>query len=458
MKLLFVAGQLNRIVEHYHFKSFDLYPSGPLFLSNLPAYWSEVNPNVDAVLVLDEGSMGSSSTSRQEWLTLLSQMETAIGAPQIIAITRDRDVERYLQSLMPRFKLLSVEFSNDIRVTIEFISQAVLSNVEVKSRRVQAEASAAEVKTNRLSEPEHAQEKKSSFLDRLLKKNKNVTERTATDALTKQLEKISRGMSRVVAVTGHRGSGVTSTVVNVASEASKRGLSTIIIDLDIQYRTMNMYFNSFHERTKKDDVIHASLIRTLARPQDYTTTTYQIKDNLWLTSLGYDFKDRLLVEQFYNAAKLISLLSLLRSKFNLILLDMPLDLCEPFHDILIHIDTFGLCVPNNIYAVLNTLKNMEAVLDNETIAYLNAKSRLVVTQYNDRSRFQQEQFTPEAVSRVMTSGLLDSFMYETKVAGFVPYSQEFDGQIEADMPIVHTSKEHEHAFGSILLRLMEGTS
>ncbi|WP_195571409.1 AAA family ATPase [Paenibacillus sp. 1001270B_150601_E10] len=456
MKLLFVAGQMNRMIEGYHFKSFDFYPSGSLFLSDLPAYWSEVNPKVDAVIVMDEGAVGSSSSTRQEWLALLSQMETAVGTPMVLSITRDRALERYLQSLMERFSFLQVEHSNDIRISKEFITQSILRHIEVRSNTTQAVPTAP--RSNPFTESDPVKEKKSSFLDRLLKKSKNVTERTATDPLTKELEKISRGMSRIVAITGHRGSGVTSTVVNVASEASKRGLSTIIIDLDIQYRTMNMYFNSFHERTKKDDMINASLIRTLARPQDYTTTTYHLKDNLCLTSLGYDFKDRLLIEQFYNSAKLISLLSLLRSKFNLILLDMPMDLCDSFRDILIHIDTFGLCVPNNIYAVLNTLKNMEVSLDNESIAYLNAKSKLVVTKYNDRSRFQQEQFTPESVSNVMTSGLLEPFMYETKVAGYVPYSQEFDGQIEADLPIVHTSKEHEHAYGSILLRLMEGTS
>lgn len=133
-------------------------------------------------------------------------------------------------------------------------------------------------------------------------------------------------MSRVVAVTGHRGSGLTSTVVNLAHEASKRGLSTMIIDMDAEYRSMNMYFGRFHEQSNKYDEMSASLIRTLARPQDYMTTACSIKDNLWLTALGYSFQDRRLMDQFYTSDKLVGLLSLLRTKFNLVLLDMPLDL------------------------------------------------------------------------------------------------------------------------------------
>ncbi|MFD1775287.1 hypothetical protein [Paenibacillus rhizophilus] len=50
-----------------------------------------------------------------------------------------------------------------------------------------------------------------------------------------------RGIGRIVAVTGHRGCGITSTAVNVASEAGKRGLSALIVDMNIDYRSANMY-------------------------------------------------------------------------------------------------------------------------------------------------------------------------------------------------------------------------
>jgi septum formation inhibitor-activating ATPase MinD len=278
----------------------------------------------------------------------------------------------------------------------------------------------------------------------------------ATDRLTKEIENISRGISRIVAITGHRGSGLTSTAVNIACEAGKRGLRTVIVDMDVEYRSTNMYFSRFHEQSQRHEDISASLIRSLARPQDYMTTAFNINDNLWLISLGYSFHDKRLMEQFYNNNKLIGLLSVLRTKFNLVILDMPLDLFRTFRESMIHMDMFGLCVSNNLHSILSTLRNVEVVLDQEAASYLNAKSKLIVTRYNDRSRFQREILTPDKVSEVMTSGLSDRFTYEISVAGSVPYSNDFDSQIESDVPVVNANADYESAYGNILLRLMEG--
>lgn len=135
---------------------------------------------------------------------------------------------------------------------------------------------------------------------------------------------------------------------------------------------------------------------------------------------------------------------------------MPLDLCKVFREALIHIDVFGLCVPNNLYAVLSTLRNVDVMLDQESASYLNAKARVIITKYNDRLRFQNDIFIPEKVNEVLSSGLSDSFTYEMKLAGYVPYSSEFDTQIETDVPLVSSSVQYEQAYGNILLRLMEG--
>ena len=56
----------------------------------------------------------------------------------------------------------------------------------------------------------------------------------------------------------------------------------------------------------------------------------------------------------------------------------------------------------------------------------------------------------------MTSGLSKHFTYPITSAGIIPFSQEFDLQIERDIPIIYTAKDFEEAFGNILLRLMEG--
>ena len=57
---------------------------------------------------------------------------------------------------------------------------------------------------------------------------------------------------------------------------------------------------------KKMKHINASLIRTLAKPQNYMTTAFNIKKQLMVgTSLGYEFSDHNLIDKFYNSQKLI---------------------------------------------------------------------------------------------------------------------------------------------------------
>lgn len=286
-------------------------------------------------------------------------------------------------------------------------------------------------------------------------KSKQQEKDVSIKELNESFKNISKDISKIITITGHRGSGVTSSVVNLADIAAKQGFNTIIVDMDIDYRSTNMYFNSFHEKTKKDEEINASLIRTLAKPENYMTSAFNIKNNLWLTSLGYKFSDANLIDKFYNSLKLIGMLTVLRNKFNVIILDMPLDLLKNFKEALIHIDVFGLCVSNNLYSILSSLRNMEVAFEKEHISYINVKSKLLITKYNNRARFQDKIFTQEKVCELISSGLSEHFTNQISSAGVIPYSQEFDLQIEKNTPVINTVKDFEETFGNILLRLIK---
>ncbi|GGH10958.1 AAA family ATPase [Paenibacillus segetis] len=457
MRLLLATGGIHQIIIEYSVKKVDVVNDKQLSLVEIPDFIHSSNISLDAILLTDEALSQQDGQNRKDMIFLLEWLaNNQRSNVQVLIITSDMWRSKELESLgsqYSKFKVLSCDY---IRVPIALYKQAFELLLDRSQLSGQFRGEPSGISTS-ASIPTVA-ERKPSFFERLKPKPKNESVRTATDQLTKDLEKVSRGMSRVIAVTGHRGSGLTSTVVNVAAEASKRGLSVMIIDMDIDYRSTNMYFNHFHDQTKRNEDINASLIRTLARPQDFMSTAYNLKDNFWITGLGYEFSDRMRLDQFYNSGKLVGLLSILRNKFNIIILDMPLDLLKQFKETMIHMDVFGLCIPNNLYSILSTLKNIEVILDKESIGYLNAKSRVVVTKYNDRARFQGDIFSPERVSEVLSSGLLETFTYDMKVAGHVPYSNEFDAQIEADVALVNTSRDYEHTYGNILLRLLEGAS
>lgn len=295
---------------------------------------------------------------------------------------------------------------------------------------------------------------KKTFFSRFRGISKDVIE--PTDLLTKEIGKISRGISRIIGITGHRGSGITSTTVNLAFEAQKMGLSSIIIDLDVEFRSMNMYFSAFNEIASKDEVMKASLVRMLAKPYEYMSNSYCIKDDLWLTSLGYSFDDKKLIDRFFTANYIISMISLLRSKFNMIWIDLPMGILSKFPELLSHIDCFGLCVNNNLYSIISTLRNIEVSLESDHGRYLNSKAKLICTKYNHNSKFDDDFLTAEKVAKVLSSGLSEVFIYEPKVAGELFYDETYDEQIEKDIPIVNQKQNFEKMMDVVLLRLIEG--
>ncbi|WMT42030.1 AAA family ATPase [Paenibacillus sp. D2_2] len=456
MKLLVVAGGFHRMVRDNFPKKIDFFNSEGLELGDLKEFVLEEMPKVDSVLITDEAFSYRLGQDREHLAYFLEWVKDGPRSEiPVIVITRDRMKVNDLASLSSRYTNLRIVTIDKIRIPWNVIQFELEATSKKQSSQIHNDSKPVS-KNQTPVQADSETNVRRSFFDRFRSKPESETKLEGTDRLSKDLANISRGISRIIAVTGHRGSGVTSTIVNLAHEAAKRGLSTIIIDMDTEYRSMNMYFDRFHERTNKEEQMSASLIHTLARPQDYMTTAFNIKDNLWLTSLGYSFHDRKLIEQFYNNEKLIGLISVLRSRFNLVLLDIPLDLFRHFKETMIHIDVFGLCVPNNLHAVLSTIRNVEVVLDQEKATYLNAKAKVIVTQYNDRSRFQDQLFTPDKVSEVLTSGLSEYFRYDMRMAGAVPYNSGFDSQIETDVPLTNTGAEFERAFGQMLLRLMEG--
>ncbi|TYQ16055.1 UNVERIFIED_CONTAM: septum formation inhibitor-activating ATPase MinD [Acetivibrio alkalicellulosi] len=440
MRILLIAGRMHDIVKCYKSNEINIINDEFLFINNTIEYLDKIELLPQALLVNDEAFLEGNVNDFANLLGCLN--EKGIKDIPIIFVTRNYYKVFELNDLKEKYRNIQIVVSHHLRIPV-FLYKQIYRQLN--------EGTKLEAKKEKITT-----KKKTSFLDRFKSKPKPQKELEATDQLTKQLNNISRSLSKIVAVTGHRGSGVTSSVVNVASEAAKRGLSTIIVDLDIDYRSSNMYFSKFNEYTKKDEDINASLIKTLARPQDYITTAFNISENLWLTSLGYDFWDKKLINQFYNSIKLIGLLSVLRNKFNLIILDIPLDLFNNFKETLVHIDVFSLCVSNNLYSILSTLRNIEMVFDKENARYVNAKTKVLVTKYNDKSRFQGEIFTQDKVCEIISSGLSEYFVYEVTSGGSIPYSEDFDLQIERDVPLVYTGTDFEKAFGNILLRLMEG--
>ena len=461
MRVLILAGTAHGYITAHIADPWTTMNDAGLRVRDTAGYLQNLTiPGPEAIVITDEGLPDGLAADKESVHTLLEHLSQTREDTLVIILTRDPGHREAWSLLARQYPKLSVLEYHTPRLPIALLKQALAQLADRQRNKGRGSNSQNhDIRSAQASgnEPAELKGKKRSFLDRFRSKGKDAEAVQSTDPLSRELSNISRGMSRVVAVTGHRGSGLTSTAVNLAAEAAKRGLNTILVDMDAEYRGLNLYFSGFDEQARKDEHLGSSLIRMLAKPQDYRNNAFPVQGNLWITTLSYGFQDQRAIQQFYTSEKLAGLLSALRNNFNLVVLDLPLDAMRQMESALIHMDTFGLCVPNNLYSVLSTLRNIELVLDRDSAAYLNAKTKVIVTRYNHSSRFHGDLFTPEKVGELLGSGLSDSFRFEPALAGYVPASAEFDQQIESDIPIVNSGPEFERAFGTILLRLMEGS-
>jgi len=119
---------------------------------------------------------------------------------------------------------------------------------------------------------------------------------------------------KVIVVTGCRGAGATSTAANLAIESSAQGLSTILVDMDIQYRGVNLYFPKFGDEVEYNPDLSYSLVRCVIKPDSYDINSCRINDNLFVTTLAYSIssKDKLL--EIIDLKKLSAFINFLRLK------------------------------------------------------------------------------------------------------------------------------------------------
>ncbi len=397
----------------------------------------------DRIIILDEGI-------DQKLETLDSQLMKIHDVYNIKIVIITRNLE-----LKIRAKYADVKFFEKLRISyVEYIDMIdeiikIKDKVEPPSKEIQdrvqnhngIEENVEVVKKNKLSLFGKFKRAKKEILDE-----------------DNRFKNISAGISRVVAVTGHRGVGVTSTAVNLAYEASKKNLTTIIVDLDLINRTTNLYFGEFVKQSECDEHLNSSLLKCLAKPQDYQNNACSINKNLWMTGLSYDFDDKKLINQFFEKTKLINMLTVLRQHFNIIILDLPLEILSRVEECIPNIDCFALCVQNSQYSIITTLRSMDMYLSSLSISFVNAKSKLIITNYNDRAQYEDDFFTPDKVSEIFASDLCEELTVEMPVAGYIKNNEKFDLQIETDIPITISNSEYENYYSGIVLRILEGAN
>ena len=259
----------------------------------------------------------------------------------------------------------------------------------------------------------------------------------------------STNINRFIAVTGHRGSGVTSTAANLAVEASVQGLKTIIIDFDLDYKAMNLYFSKFGEEVNLNPELYNSLIKCLIKPESYEMNCCRINGNLLLTTLAYSIDSNDKMMQLINAKRLITLASVLKTRFNLVVLDIPIDILRQYDDLLIHIDSVALCINNSLHSVINTVCSMSK-FERSSLGIMALKSKVVVTNYNERNLYDKKPLTSKVTCDILSELSGDVFSRTPECVGEIPYFPDFDQQIDTGKKLCTVNDGYKGVYVNIL--------
>ena len=451
MRTLLLAGAFQSVLHKY---GLDIVNSEIIGAEEVLSFLQQNPPPYEQIVITDQGLLNYDIHSIKALLqSLLMWQEQANKQRPLTLITNNilwRDIN------MPE---VEVCFYHTVRINITQYLNSINRHAaqdEVKPPEQRDESSNAAADKKKAPPPGQtpgSKPKKQSLIERL-KKDKTLAAPEISYA-EKEFAAISGEISRVIAISGCRGAGVTSTAVNLAHIASQKGLSTMLIDLDVLNCALNLYFSEYYETAEKDRDIAHSLIRNLAKPQDYKLNTYY-SANLFVSTLAYSFCDADLLERFFTAAKLVNMLAVFRKHFQLCLLDIPLEVLGKFTESILFIDDFGLCIPNNLYSITGALRSTQHLLTPEERESLFSKAKIIVSKYNNQSTLQEECFSPEKVCELLRELADAPYEQQCELAGFIPYNLDFDTQLETDIPIAATNTQMERSYTDILLRMMKG--
>jgi len=178
----------------------------------------------------------------------------------------------------------------------------------------------------------------------------------------------------------------------------------------------------------------------------------KINRNLSVIGLGYSVSNRERISEALKYKRIASLIGLLRQEYDLVLLDIPLEVFKTLPDLITLVDSIGLCVNNSLYSVINTVRALEESISKDALLFA-AKSRVIVSKYNKINRYKGKKFTPELTCEILNhlSGISKG---EYRKAGEIPYAEDFDLQSGSSDRICSTDMNYRDFYLQILKNLI----
>lgn len=446
MKLYLIAGVNSEVIKQTLEKNDIVVVRFETSISKAFDFISKNFIEYDSVLLTDQGVI----EDYQNFKALLEGFKQLINrGSKFKFLTKDAQLESIFKQVFENDLRFSVYLTDQIKVPVSMLIDFCLSGN--KDNEVNNHSNPLIEDTVMLKKPRSIFAKFRSGLRKDEESQGSKSLGTKKQDVEKTIS-VSKDLKKIVAITGHRGSGVTGTVANIASVASDKGLSVMVIDMDTVYRGINLFFSKFGDEVELNSELSYSLIRCLMNPESYDVNSCKINRNLSIIALAYSVSCKERISEAMQYKRVLSLTSLLKQKYNLVLIDLPIEVVKALPDIITQIDTIGLCVNNSLYSVINTVKAIEENLSKDTLLF-TTKSKVIVSKFNENNRYQGKKFTPEFTSEILND-LSGRSKEEYHNGGVVPYSKDFDLQTGSGDRLCNINSSYKSIYLDILKNLI----
>jgi len=206
-------------------------------------------------------------------------------------------------------------------------------------------------------------------------------------------------------ITGERGSGVTTSVVNIAEVFRLKNMQTIIIDLNLLKRDYYLFYKDILSKDLRNhrgnliDILEVFSSKENVSISDFNNMIYVTRQNLGLIGVsgGYYISGTEL--SLINSIFIGKMINVLKSVFDVILIDCPLSNIKEFLGNLSGIDKVCIIIDNSISSILNM-----SIYNNNVLQHIDSKKLgLLINKFYLYSRYNGVSMVEDTIKKLLVS-------------------------------------------------------
>ena len=249
-----------------------------------------------------------------------------------------------------------------------------------------------------------------------------------------QVKEVTSRFRGVLAVTGDRGSGVSTIAANLAEAMALQGDTVVILDMDLEKRFQSVLFPNLTSAEREFTNTQVGVYTVLNNPDMVEDVLVVVEDNLGLIGMSREdkyylnrFADKN-IDEIVTSHKILGALGVLKGLFDVVIIDYPIDYIEKYLESTIIIDKFVICVENSIPMIENILNIRFRNMFNNSDVYTRSiydKSGLILNKFNKNSTYRRQ-----VIDSKFIEGLLRNQLYgDIQVLGEIGYHSDFVKQL-----------------------------